>query len=132
MKNTALTLILGLLALQAGCRSTEVVAQTTCPPRHVNLIATQGNEHAPTILRVTPDTIRVKKECSFEIRFQTSAGRSVKTVGSTASASWLTRDTQTTFPIVIDVPESTTVNTYKYTIEVVGFGELDPRVIVID
>jgi hypothetical protein len=130
MKNTALTLILGLLALQAGCRSMASDPQPSCPPLHVNLIANQGNEKAPTVLKITPDTIKVKKNCSFEIRFPTSAGRSVKTEGSTAS--WLTRDAQTTFPMVIDVPAGTTTNTYKYSIEVVGFGELDPRVIVIN
>ena len=126
MKLSRIVLLLGLLPVLGACSPKN---GQTCPPRHVNLIAKTGNENAPTILQVKPDTIVVKEECSFEVRF--SSGLSVSTVGKTQA--WLTKPAQSSSPITIKAPSGAAQEkAYKYTIVVDKFGTLDPRARVTD
>ncbi len=121
MKTSRIVLLLGLLPVLGAC---SPINGQTCPDRHVNLIAKTGNERAPTILQVKPDTIVVKEGCSFEVRF--SGGLSVSTVGKTQA--WLTKSSQSTSPIEITVPSGKErLDPYKYAINVDEFGTLDPR-----
>ncbi len=121
MKLSRIVLLLGLLSVLGAC---SPINGQTCPDRHVNLIAKTGNERAPTILQVKPDTIVVKEGCSFEVRF--SGGLSVSTVGKTQA--WLTKPAQSNSPITIKAPSGTAQEkAYKYAIEVDEFGTLDPR-----
>ena len=121
MKLSRIVLLLGLLPVLGACSPKN---GQTCPDRHVNLIAKTGNENAPTILQVKPDTIVVKEGCSFEVRF--SGGLSVSTVGKTQA--WLTKPSQNVSPIEITVPSGKERDEpYKYAIKVDEFGTLDPR-----
>ena len=121
MKSSRIVLLLGLLPILGAC---SPMNGQTCPDRHVNLIATTGNERAPTILKITPDTIVIKEECSFEVRFR--GGLSVSTVGDTEA--WLTKPAQDVSPIKITAPAGKKrPDPYKYTIKVDKFGTLDPR-----
>ena len=128
MKSSRIVLLLGLLSVLGACSPKN---SQTCPDRHVNLIAKTGNENAPTILQVKPDTIVVKEGCSFEVRF--SGDITVSTVGSKESAveggkNWLTKPAQSSSPIKIEAPSGTAQDEpYKYTIVVDNFGALDPR-----
>ncbi len=121
MKLSRIVLLLGLLPVLGAC---SPINGQTCPARHVNLIAKTGNENAPTILQVKPDTIVVKEGCSFEVRF--SGGLSVSTVGKTQA--WLTKPAHNVSPIEITVPSGKERDEpYKYAIKVDEFGTLDPR-----
>ena len=135
MKSSRIVLLLGLLSVLGACSPKN---SQTCPDRHVNLIAKTGNENAPTILQVKPDTIVVKEGCSFEVRF--SGDITVSTVGSKESTvgdkeskigdddNWLTKPAQSSSPITIEAPSGTAQEkAYKYTIVVDKFGTLDPR-----
>jgi hypothetical protein len=90
-----------------------------------------GNERAPTILQVKPDTIVVKEECSFDIKF--TGAITVSTVGDKESKigdndNWLTKPAQSSSPITIEAPSGTAQDkAYKYTIVVDKIGTLDPR-----
>ena len=119
MKTSRILLLLGLLPVLNAC---DGIGLFTCVPRHVNLITNSGNEYAPTILKITPDTIVVKDGCPFDIKFQ--AG---KTVSTKSNQAWLTKGETTVSPIIFDVPDGQAPNTYKYEIIVKGFGTLDPR-----
>ena len=121
MKSSRIVLLLGLLSVLGACSPKN---SQTCPDRHVNLIAKTGNENAPTILQVKPDTIVVKEGCSFEVRF--TGDITVSTVGKTEA--WLTKGSQKVSPIIITAPSGTAQDEpYKYTIVVDNFGTLDPR-----
>jgi hypothetical protein len=128
MKSSRIVLLLGLLPILGAC---SPMNGDTCPDRHVNLIATGGNEKAPTILQVKPDTIVVKEECSFEIKFVGAI--TVSTVGDKESAveggkNWLSKPAQSNSPITIKAPSGTAQEeAYKYTIVVDEIGTLDPR-----
>ena len=126
MKSSRIVLMLGLLPVLVAC---SPMNGDTCPDRHVNLIAKTGNENAPTILQVKPDTIVVKEECSFEVRF--SGGLSVSTVGKTQA--WLTKPAQSSSPITIKAPSGAAQEkAYEYAIVVDEIGTLDPRARVTD
>ncbi len=120
MKSSRIVLLLGLLPVLGACAPMN---GETCPLRHVSLIAKTGGERAPTILKIAPDTIVVKEGCSFEVRF--ANGKSVSTNGGTET--WLTEGPQSVSPIIIAAPSDKGGKTYKYTIDVAGFGTLDPR-----
>ncbi len=121
MKSSRMVLLLGFLPVLDACTPMN---GHTCPDRHVNLIATTGSERAPTILKITPDTIVIKEECSFEVRFR--GGITVSTDGDTEK--WLTKPAQDVSPIEIKAPSGKKRDEpYKYTIKVDEFGTLDPR-----
>ena len=100
----------------------SVAARSDCPPRHVTVHISDGGEAQPAVLRVTPAIIRVGKGCSFEVRVPPN--KTVKTVGQ--NKSWLNGQGNSA-NFSINVPATEASGDYKYTVEVVGFGILDPR-----
>ncbi len=126
MKSLKIILLLAPLPLLGACDSFNF---DECASRYVRVIAITGGENSPTILKVAPDTIKIKEGGCFEVRF--AGGKTVSTVGETQN--WLNKGKHSSSPITITVPSGKArPDPYKYTIVVDKFGTLDPRVRVTD
>ncbi len=122
MKLSKIILLLAPLPLLGACDSLNF---ENCASRYVRVIAITGGENSPTILKVAPDTIKIKEGGCFEVRF--AGGKTVSTVGGTQN--WLDKGKHSSSPITITVPaDKAQRDPYKYTIVVDKFGTLDPRV----
>ena len=119
MRLSRIVLLLSALLIVGACAAP---GELRCPNRQVNLIANTGGENSPTTLQVRPDTIVIKPGCSFKLRLP--AG---KTVSTNSAKAWLTKSPQSGTEIEFTAPEDEEEDTYKYSVEVAGFGTLDPR-----
>ena len=122
--------IISLLALLPLLGTGTSLAQKDCPPRHVNVITQSGGENGPASLAVHPAIVRVSQGCSVEIWIP--PGMTVNTFGANEETDTWLKKSSMNVPITINVSLDQDTGLYKYKIEVVGFGTLDPYVRVTE
>jgi hypothetical protein len=108
---TLLTLV-SLLGLSAG------VQAQNCSGHHVTVHANQGTGQ----IIVTPEVFNEKKGCGFEIHVP--AGMTTNIISQTG---WLSGSSNGG-PIRIDIPAGEANGDYKYDVEIIDFGYVDPRI----
>lgn len=121
MKSTSLLILLGLLPLIGACERSATGA--ICTPKHVTVTKKAGGQYSPASLAVHPAIVRVREGCSFDIYFSGGALKTTKGPG------WLNKDSGAS-PVTVNVPvgaAESPYKDYKYDLELVGFGKLDPR-----
>lgn len=120
MKTSRIVLLLALLPILVSCDF--FAPGKFCAKRQVHVKLKGGSETKPAFLEIKPAQISVKRGCSFKIKF--SGGITLETQ---SGEGWLRHGATAVSPIVVSVPIAQRKDTYKYNIEVAGFGMLDPR-----
>jgi hypothetical protein len=102
-----------------------------CRDRKANVVAT------PARLSIAPSTVEVCRGNSLTLNFSGPlSNEQAHTIPDDASvSSWLDKKNMSPTTLVIEVPPpedfpNPDANGYKYTLDVTGVGQLDPRIVV--
>lgn len=125
--------VIALSSASVGCASTPRTPmedpEFTCGPRTVTVF------HGYAFLAVYPPTIDVCREQQITVKMipkvRAGAARTSPGERDKERASWLGREASSRGKIVIEVPTSAELRTYKYNITVDGVGTLDPSARVV-
>ncbi len=119
MKLISRALTLAAVVFSLMGLSAQVHADS-CSGKHITIHAIQGTGE----INVTPTVFREKKGCGFDIHVPRNY-----TTRIISDQGWLSGSSDGA-PIHISIPEGLESGDYKYDIEIVDFGYLDPRIVV--
>ena len=120
--------VLCLMSLILNACAGIIPDGTKCPNKSVTAKTKRGGEGASSWLKIYPAVVKVKRGCSFQVRFPPGASGSTS---NTTGQAWLNKPS-TPERVEITVPlDKTPGEEFKYSIKVDGFGEIDPRIRVV-
>jgi len=129
MQKLYLTILLAPVLFLSSCASVD---PNGCPHVSATLVAQDANLNGrnpggTTKISIKPDTVRVKKGCTFVINYSGNHKIQMNASVQNPSATWLDTVKKTGDLESGKAAQTDGADLFKYKITVEGVGELDPR-----